>query len=252
MDIKLKLNVVVLAFVSILSISGCMGGAGNVVSGMGSSISNMMGSSEETDNTTDAEQAEADDQTRTRVEGTLIGMGVGALAGNLIGNDTSSTLIGTAIGGGVGYLVADEVARRKKEYKTKEKLIAAETSRTAELIKETQAINRQLKKEIGATKKAVATLQQQVKQGKAKQTALKAQKAAVDKRYKEAQQALTVVEKELEVTTDLYEDAKTEAVEADEKALAQWQNRIAQLKQEKNTLQTHTQQLESVSSAIAV
>ena len=54
-------------------------------------------------------------QTRTQT-GTLAGVGIGAMAGQLIGGDTKATLIGAAIGTGVGYLIGN--AQDKKAAQT--------------------------------------------------------------------------------------------------------------------------------------
>jgi len=46
--------------------------------------------------------------------GALIGAGIGALAGQAIGRDTTGTLIGTAIGAGAGYAVGNESDKSKE------------------------------------------------------------------------------------------------------------------------------------------
>jgi len=40
--------------------------------------------------------------------GALLGAGIGALAGQAIGGDTSATVIGTAVGAGAGYVIGNE------------------------------------------------------------------------------------------------------------------------------------------------
>jgi len=45
--------------------------------------------------------------------GTLLGAGIGALAGQAIGRDTEATLIGTAIGAGAGYIIGNESDKAK-------------------------------------------------------------------------------------------------------------------------------------------
>lgn len=49
--------------------------------------------------------------------GALLGAGLGALAGQAIGNDTEATVIGTAIGAGVGYAVGNESDKRKADWR---------------------------------------------------------------------------------------------------------------------------------------
>ena len=46
--------------------------------------------------------------------GSLIGAGIGALAGQAIGHNTTSTLIGTAVGAGAGYAVGNESDKKKQ------------------------------------------------------------------------------------------------------------------------------------------
>ena len=49
----------------------------------------------------------------------LIGTGVGALVGQAVGGDTSSTLVGAGVGAGVGYLIGnhqDKKAAEKHDY----------------------------------------------------------------------------------------------------------------------------------------
>ena len=45
--------------------------------------------------------------------GSLIGLGIGALAGQAIGGDTGGTLIGAAAGGGLGYIFGNESDKKK-------------------------------------------------------------------------------------------------------------------------------------------
>ncbi len=54
-------------------------------------------------------------QTKTQTN-TLMGAGIGALAGQLIGGDSKATLIGAGIGTGVGYLIGN--SQDKKAAKT--------------------------------------------------------------------------------------------------------------------------------------
>lgn len=45
--------------------------------------------------------------------GALMGGGIGALAGQAIGNNTEATLIGGAVGTGVGYMIGNEADKKK-------------------------------------------------------------------------------------------------------------------------------------------
>lgn len=88
-----------------------------------------------------------DDQTSTQMEGGLMGAGLGAALGGLIGGKEGA-LWGAAAGAGVGFLVGNEVASRKQSYATQEALIAGETQRVANLVKELENTNAILKQDI--------------------------------------------------------------------------------------------------------
>lgn len=45
--------------------------------------------------------------------GSLLGAGLGALAGQAIGGNTEATLIGTAVGAGAGYIIGNEQDKRR-------------------------------------------------------------------------------------------------------------------------------------------
>lgn len=47
--------------------------------------------------------------------GSLLGAGIGALAGQAIGGDTEATLIGAGVGAGAGYIVGNESDKAKHE-----------------------------------------------------------------------------------------------------------------------------------------
>ncbi|MCA9295628.1 MAG: glycine zipper 2TM domain-containing protein [Phycisphaerales bacterium] len=50
--------------------------------------------------------------------GSLIGAGIGALAGQAIGHDTEGTLIGAGVGAGAGYIIGNESDKAKeREYR---------------------------------------------------------------------------------------------------------------------------------------
>ena len=48
-------------------------------------------------------------------QGSLLGAGVGALAGQAIGGNTAGTLIGAGVGAAVGYGVGNESDKRKDQ-----------------------------------------------------------------------------------------------------------------------------------------
>jgi len=48
--------------------------------------------------------------------GTLLGAGIGALAGQAIGHNTEGTVIGTAVGAGIGYAIGNEADKAQSAY----------------------------------------------------------------------------------------------------------------------------------------
>ena len=49
--------------------------------------------------------------------GSLLGAGIGALAGQAIGGNTTGTLIGTGVGAGVGYIIGNESDKEKTKHR---------------------------------------------------------------------------------------------------------------------------------------
>ena len=47
--------------------------------------------------------------------GALLGAGIGALAGQAIGRNTTGTVIGTAVGAGAGYIIGNESDKAKEQ-----------------------------------------------------------------------------------------------------------------------------------------
>lgn len=195
---------------------------------------------------------QTDDTTRTRSEGAIGGALLGALAGQLLGGDTKSTLIGASFGAAAGYIVGNEVAKRKQEYKNAEDLIAGETRRTEETLYQVQKANTSLEQDIRNYRVEISRLNQQVKRDSSKRSELKAQKVKLDKRYASAQEALKGVENELETAQTLYKDTKQSAGTKNKGELATWNKKIRALKAEKVALQRNTQQLQAVSQSIAL
>ena len=72
--------------------------------------------------------------------GSLIGVGIGALAGQAIGGDTGGTLIGAAAGGGLGYIFGNEADKKKardhREYDPRSRRLAHAPSHTSDISSE--------------------------------------------------------------------------------------------------------------------
>lgn len=188
------------------------------------------------------------DQTRTRVEGAATGTAINALAGRLGGD---SALLSTALSAGAGYVVADEVAKRKLLYVNKEALIKGETKRTAELITETKALNKQLQGDIKRYKKEISATRALIRKNKQEKQILVTQKAAIDDRYNKTKKALKGVENEIKVAESLYAETK-HAKDVKKQSLSGWKKKIAGLKAQKSRLERNTGQLQALSNSLAI
>ncbi|MEX0281639.1 MAG: OmpA family protein [Arenibacterium sp.] len=56
-----------------------------------------------------------DNPNRNRDTGMLVGAGLGALAGQLVGGDTEATLIGAAVGGATGGLIGNQLDKQEAD-----------------------------------------------------------------------------------------------------------------------------------------
>ncbi len=81
-------------------------------------------------------------------QGTAIGAGVGALAGNLIGRNTQGTLIGAGIGGLAGFAYGTHVANKKASYASTEDWLDACIVQAEGKRKEAVAYNDRLNREL--------------------------------------------------------------------------------------------------------
>jgi hypothetical protein len=191
-----------------------------------------------------------DDASVTKAQGAGGGALLGAALGGLIGGDAQSALIGAAIGGGLGYVVGNEVAKRKQAYASQEDLIAGETQRTVALLNEVKSVNSTLQKDIANYKKEIKKLNKQVAKDASKRAKLEQRKSELGAKHAQATQAISDVEKELETTQAMYDDTATTAT--DKKKMRAWEKRINELKAQKVKLEENTNQLQAVSSTIAL
>jgi uncharacterized protein YcfJ len=198
---------------------------------------------------------DSEDATRTKTEGTVAGAALGGLLGALFAGDDNraqGAAIGALLGGGAGYLAGSEVAKRKQAYANQEDLIAGEIQRTEESIRQLKSVNAELQKDIIGYRKQIARLKLDIRTGKDKQAELKTQKTKVEARHKQAREALAGLEKEIETSESLYQDARKSATPQQSADLKQWEKRIGELKAQKVQLEQHSGQLQAVSSGIAL
>ena len=130
------------------------------------------------------EQALADRNSRfgqTVAEGALVGAGIGALAGFLIGGDAESAAIGAGagalVGAGAGYFVASE----NQEYATREQALDGQIRQARQLVAEYEqdlAVSRQL---VANKQSRVAQLRAQLQAGTVAQAQYQAELESVER-----------------------------------------------------------------------
>ena len=192
-----------------------------------------------------------EDQTETKVQGTAWGALLGGVIGALAGKDKKDRVkkaaIGAAIGAGAGFLLGQEVAQRKLQYANQEQAIATEMARIEQFTQQTNLANQQLKQDIQAYEQQIAQLQQRLNQGKATYFERNDQKQVIQQRQKAAEQTLTDLAKELQISQQLLEEYRQESNPAE---LEQWQYRIAQLEEEKHQLESSIEELTAMNSRL--
>lgn len=227
-------------------------GGGGVASNVGGALNTVVGSVTG-GNTDDKETGETKDEKDTKGQAAIVGTAAGAFIGSRVANNSLvGGLIGGAVGGLAGYKVGEEIARRKKAYKSQEDMIEKESENVSNWVSELQKTNAQLRKDIAGYKKRIAEINKKMKEDSSRKAALKKEKASIEKKYKAAKQALEGVEKEIEVTQALYNDAKKSPEAKNASKLKAWEGKIASLKKEKVQLNQRTNDLQSVSSTISV
>ncbi len=130
------------------------------------------------------EQALADRNARfgqTVAEGALVGAGIGALAGFLIGGDVESAAIGAGagalVGAGAGYFVASE----NQDYATREQALDGQIRQARQLVAEYEqdlAVSRQL---VANKRSRVAQLRSQLQAGTIAQSQYEAEIDSVER-----------------------------------------------------------------------
>jgi uncharacterized membrane protein len=144
------------------------------------------------------DSAASDDQTATRVQGSLLGALVGGLIGAAAG-DGKGALIGAAVGAGVGYLAGNEVAKRKAQYAREEDFLDAEIAQAEALNREAVAYNDKLRGQIASLDAESKQLAARYRSGQANRDQLAAQRKTVQERLTKSRQVEDNLRKEHEV-----------------------------------------------------
>jgi len=186
------------------------------------------------------------DISQTRIEASLIGAAIGAVAGALSGDNKKErverTMIGAAVGGLAGLAMGELIARRQQGYATREAAIRTETEIVKRKTKELQAQNHQLAQDIRYYK-------QNIYSANIDYDSLQAQKIAVEKRHQEAQSLLKQVEDDLQQAKrqvqKKYQQNKVDASEVEK-----WKTQVASLEKEKQILQSNVDTLFAMTQSL--
>lgn len=129
------------------------------------------------------------DSSMTQLQGTGAGAGLGALIGGLAGGN-SGALIGAAIGGAAGLGLGSAVAYHKREYADAESVYDAQIRRTGEKNVELAQYNEALGQQIAEYHREIASLQAQMRAGKADYQAARRTEQRLQASYAECSRML--------------------------------------------------------------
>lgn len=189
-------------------------------------------------------QPNMSDSTRTKAEGTGVGILGGALIGAAIGGRQGAAW-GAAIGGSIGYLFGSHVAEEKEKYARKEDWLNACILSARKVNKSTRAYNSKLSKEIKKTKKLVRLY----KKNKISKSQLRAQKRVIDNERRTANNMLEKSQKELAAQKRVLREARKMGKKSYANRLSR---EISRLKKENRALKRKTKTLASLSALTAV
>ncbi|GAB6146030.1 hypothetical protein [Desulfocicer niacini] len=197
------------------------------------------------------------DAKRTETEGTAIGAGAGALLGGLLGaamggkkGAFTGAAIGVAVGGIAGNVYGRHVATEKQKYAKEEEWLDACIASLEETNQETIAYNEELSVKIETLEAETSQLATAYKAKKTGKKTLLAKKKTVDSQLTDARKKLDRARFELTNQEQVLAQARRDQTQKTyEKTL---DNKIALLKANIAELETHTEQLASMSSRMSV
>lgn len=198
-----------------------------------------------------------DDGDRTRSEGAGAGAAVGALTGailgQILGGDTSSTLIGAAIGGAVGgaggYAYGNHVANQKEKYAREEDWLEACLAEAQRTNKAMVDYNNDLRQQIDGLRRDTKALEHQYTDAATRKARLKEKKKTVDGLARAADKELTAARSELAIQNAVVNDARDSGQSDYAQSL---DNQLETLKANIRELEKQTEELASMSAAMAV
>lgn len=196
------------------------------------------------------------DTTRTKAEGTgigvLAGAGVGALIGAAIGGKRGAAIgagIGGAVGGVGGYAYGNTVAERKLAYANDEDRLNGEIIAVARENQELQEFNRITATQIQDTRKQITYLKNQYSAGKVSQVTLKKKQNELQSMLAENEKRGSHYNNELAALNE-YRQAIAQA--GNKSDLTKLDNEIKTLKQQIALLDGNNKQMARLASSLVV
>lgn len=175
----------------------------------------------------------ANDQNLTRAQGAGAGAALGAGLGALIGKDTDSALIGAAVGGLAGLAVGEVVARKKADYVSTEAMIEKERELAQNNASEMADYNASLRDHLDTLNQDIQALEAEVALERSRHAGALDLRARAEDNLDQARQRLAEVSQEVDVSRQLYEEAKAEAPPVD---LTEWDRQIRELERRRSEL----------------
>lgn len=176
------------------------------------------------------------DSTRTKVEGTAAGAGIGALVGAgvgaVIGGKKGAAIgagAGALLGGAVGYGAGTLIANKKEQYASEEERLEAEITTVAQHNKELDDYNQKMTAKINDTKQEIRALQSRYANDEKKMAVMKTKQAEINKLIDETNTLMGSKKNELTALIE-YQQSLNNATN---------QPNIAKLKKEIETLKNN-------------
>jgi hypothetical protein len=182
----------------------------------------------------------------------MMGALVGGLLGAAIGHDNrgQAALIGAFVGAGLGYAVADEIAERKEKYANEEDFLDGEIVSAQDLNITAEQYNASLVDEIERLEEDTQALKREYAAGRVTRGQLDAERKTVKAKIDSTGSVLDDLNKEHEIKVAIY-DEQLQKRGVDDVQVEKLEYEIAQLKQNIDELNQHSQQLASIDERLA-
>lgn len=194
----------------------------------------------------------SDEQTTT-AQAAGMGAALGALAGGIIGHQTGrgieGALIGSVFGAAAGGMYGQHVSQRKAAFASEEEYLDACIAQAAEVNRLAVAYNQGLREEVAALDSKSAELMAAYEAQTAERTQVVAMQRELAQALEKAQQSLAAITKEISVQQGVVEAERTSA---GSEQLAQLENQIRMLEEQKAELADHTDRLAAINNRISV